>query len=241
MAKKNNKKTIHHILIMDASGSMKSITDVTIRGVNSQIEGILAEDSDKVNQLVSIIRFNTQVYKDFIDVAPKNLPKVTSETYAPDGSTALYDAVGLIVNEYKTKLKNALDTKVFINIFTDGEENASTEYTKEQIALLLHQVQTDLGWVVTYVGANQDVSSVAKGLNIPLGNAMSYSADHVGTLLAFQTMSSSRMQYTRSVGEGHAINTCAMYSSTGQPLDLTFPDKTKLLTEDIYDKSLPTE
>ncbi len=57
------------------------------------------------------------------------------------------------------------DDSVLVTIITDGEENSSEEYTGRAIATIIDELKKK-GWMFTYIGANQDVVSVAMTINI---------------------------------------------------------------------------
>lgn len=76
--------------------------------------------------------------------------KLNSENYKIGGSTALYDAIGCTIENFKNEKFNILV------IVTDGQENASQIYNSGQVKELLEEVQEKQKWVVQYLGANQD-------------------------------------------------------------------------------------
>ena len=80
--------------------------------------------------------------------------------YAPNGMTALLDAVGLIA----TKYMNEENVILFIN--TDGEENCSKEFTTESLKKLLTTLQNDKHWTIHYIGANVDAWTISQNLGI---------------------------------------------------------------------------
>ena len=59
-------------------------------------------------------------------------------------------------------------------IITDGQENFSKNYTKEQIYERINYLQTHHGWKFIYLGANQDSFEVAKGLGINISKNYEY-------------------------------------------------------------------
>jgi len=56
--------------------------------------------------------------------------ELDADTFQPDASTPLYDAIGFSVNKLKRKIEDETDYQVLVTIITDGEENSSTEYTR---------------------------------------------------------------------------------------------------------------
>ncbi len=64
-------------------------------------------------------------------------PHLTIETYQPNGNTALLDALGRAITEADSRFRAMSEAdrpgKVIIVVVTDGQENSSQTWTKEQI------------------------------------------------------------------------------------------------------------
>ena len=68
--------------------------------------------------------------------------------------------------------------KVLVTVITDGYENASVEYSGTAIKALVEELRAK-GWVITYIGANQDVEKVASAISVT--NVMDFQSTHAGT------------------------------------------------------------
>ena len=55
---------------------------------------------------------------------------------------------------------------VIVVIVTDGEENSSTELSKDQFKELITHQQVKYSWHFTFLGANQDAFTEAEGMGI---------------------------------------------------------------------------
>jgi hypothetical protein len=75
------------------------------------------------------------------------------EDYYPIGSTALYDAMGVLLEE---KINFQSKGKHILIILTDGEENSSFHYTKSKVQELVKSKKEIYGLEVLYLGSNQD-------------------------------------------------------------------------------------
>jgi hypothetical protein len=113
-------------LLLDASGSMASLVNDTIGGVNS----FLKEQKELPGEaVVSLCTFNTNatVVYDFLPIS--KVPLLDKKTYKASGGTALYDAMGLSIDNLGKKLSNMKEEdrpdKVLFLIVSDGEENSS--------------------------------------------------------------------------------------------------------------------
>ena len=88
----------------------------------------------------------------------------------PRGNTALLDAVGRAIVETGERLSkmNEADRPalVVVVIITDGQENASKEFSRTKIKEMISHQQSAYKWQFTYLGANQDAFAEAGSLGI---------------------------------------------------------------------------
>lgn len=154
------------IFLLDESGSMSSCKDQTISGFNEYIQ-TLQKEKKKIN--VSLTKFSsTNVNIVYSNVPISKVSLLTNDSYSPSGDTPLYDAIGRTVNQDKENKKT-----LFI-ILTDGEENASKEYHRDDIVNLIKE-QEKTGWSFVYLGADQNAWGHAQHLGIlHSGNVLSY-------------------------------------------------------------------
>lgn len=161
------------LIILDESGSMGSTRLETIQSLTSLLNELKVKaQEDDLNIKVTLTTFNHLVTQ---QVTHTKLSEIDFDNvlsnYNPDGLTALYDAVGQSVIFLKTKKPNP--TKVII--LTDGYENASKEYNQSKIAELLKDVQDNLGWTISFLGANiLDINTYVQSLNIKADNSFSF-------------------------------------------------------------------
>jgi Mg-chelatase subunit ChlD len=113
--------------------------------------------------------------------------------------TPLYDAIGHAVNKLKNKIDGLSGYSVLVTILTDGEENASKEYTHEAVVQLITSMRTK-GWVFTYIGANHNVEKTAFNLNI--NNHLHFHATEEDTQQMFVKNSASRAVYMNKLKSG---------------------------------------
>ena len=166
------KKKMHVMLLLDESGSMSSCLEATIDGYNEYINSL--EFDDNADFLFSLIKFEGENILTIHDSRPvKDVPDLNKDTYIPRGMTPLYDAIGKGIKILGRK-KNVL----FV-ILTDGMENRSRDYTKDDTFKMIEE-KTDQGWSFIYLGANQDAFSVGRGLGIAEGNTMNYNTQNTG-------------------------------------------------------------
>lgn len=172
---------IYNVIILDESGSMSSIYKETIQSVNEVINGIRKnqEDYPEQHHYVSIITFEgdgiggVKTRRDRVPIGV--IQDFTTRDYRPGGCTPLYDAMGKTLNELESLILE--DDRVFATVITDGYENSSREYSGRTIKELVGRLR-EKGWILAYIGANQDAIEVARDLHI--GNALNYAATPTG-------------------------------------------------------------
>ena len=67
-------------------------------------------------------------------------------------------------------------------IVTDGYENASINFTNDQIASMIGGLEKTGKWTFSYLGATIDAVDVAQSLNINKNNAMQYNMSEISEL-----------------------------------------------------------
>lgn len=183
------KTRIFNLVIIDESGSMQSIKKEAIGSVNETVQTIRSAQKKHEEQehYVSLVTFNDDVKTIYECVPVDEVKELTNETYRPDCCTALYDAMGISLNALRKKV--AEDNKVLVTVVTDGYENASKEYSGKAIKALVDELKGK-GWVFAYIGANQDVESVAATISIT--NVMNFETTSVGTQVMTDRVNRSR-------------------------------------------------
>lgn len=218
-------QTAHVVIILDESGSMAQTRDVTIRGVNEQIQKIKESGkSDKVKTFVSFVTFNSRGQTKFriFNQAVENLNEITEKDYVPNGSTAIYDAVGEAVDKYITETKHDdKDTTYLFVIVSDGEENSSGTYTAKLIAEKIQELQKNGRWTFTYMGSNQDLSKVSADMGIPLSNMAMYSSSVAGTTRGMTLNSAAIDGYMQTRSKGVVPVASSFYNSDNKVADFT--------------------
>lgn len=203
----------HYILVLDESGSMQSVRETTLSGLNEQLQTIQKLDRDFPDQeyFVSIVKFNTGVNVLMDNVPAKNVKQLTLADYYPDGGTALYDAIGHSIHNLNKRIQTKTasgEASALVVILTDGEENSSKEYKSSQIKDLITEFEKTAMWTFTFIGANQDAILAADRMGISRGNTANYSSSAKGTSLAFASMDSAL--YKRAAYTSAGINTQAV-------------------------------
>lgn len=142
---------------------MSNTTGEVIGAYNAfikQHQKIAKETNTKIK--ASLILFDNKYEEVYIGKSIEKVPELDSNTYYARGLTALRDAIGNTINTFKNK------KKVIFFIETDGFENASKEFTQEDIQKLVTKY-TKKGWDFNFVGADLNdfhTGSIAGSLGI---------------------------------------------------------------------------
>jgi hypothetical protein len=189
-------------MVIDRSGSMESIRTDAEGGINSFIEQQKQEPGEAN---VTLVQFDTD-YEFVHSGVP--IRQVPAFKLVPRGSTALLDAVGRAVNETGARLA-AMDESqrpglvVFV-IVTDGEENSSREFTRDQIRTMVEHQQLAYKWQFTFLAANQDAFAAGGSMGIAQDGIAAYSMGKVRGSWDAAAKKMSRMR--KAAGKGAAVD-----------------------------------
>lgn len=193
-------------VVLDRSGSMSSIRKDVEGGYNTFIE-----EQRKVpgNALVSLSQFDNKYEEVYIG---KDLNEVPELVLVPRGNTALFDAIGRMIHTARARHAGMTvkPTKRILVVLTDGQENASKEFTSASVLALVSEIKKE-GWDVIFLGAEENSLEVAATLGF--NNAVNYAASAAGSAAVFRGMSrsigSSRLAASRGVDSSVVYNQAA--------------------------------
>ncbi len=196
----NGKKppVTHIAFILDKSGSMLEVKEPTRQFFNEQV-GQIKQDFADLPTTVSLVEFNGNVDEKFFATELAKLKPMEPADYDPIGGTALNDGIGYTIDKLK-KLPDAdfPTTAFLVVIITDGDENASRNYQKSDVAETIKGLDATDRWTFSFMGANQNVDEVIKDYNIGKGNSLSYSSNTRGIQVASLANSGALNAYSKS-------------------------------------------
>lgn len=208
-------------LVIDASSSMFGRRNDVPRIVNEQVAEI-KKNAAKLGQPTSltIYLFASSVseavhYEDVFSFKG-------FDSYVTGGQTALFDAVGLAVEDFQRSIYvNDPNTSFLIITTTDGEENNSRRYGQRNLMALMDTVVRTDRWTFVF-STPQSSKETIRRLGIPEGNIQAWEQTDAGfanmntqTVCGLSTYYSARAIGTRSVS------------------NFFQPDLTKVRTRDI--------
>ena len=171
-------KKLDVVFILDKSGSMGGQEKNTISSFNEYLE---KEKKNNYKTFITTVLFsdNYNILHNRIEVS--KVKKMTEKDYYVGGCTALYDALGNTIQSIK---KQDTDKVLFI-IITDGYENASKEYKKEDIKRLIKK-NNDYEFI--YIGANIDSYAAGNNIGIKSTNIANFKKDRKCTTKLFEAV-----------------------------------------------------
>jgi len=196
-----NKHNMHITVVLDRSGSMQSIRDDIIGGMNAFMEQQRAGSNDAT---VTLVQFDTEdpfetVYS-FLPVG--QVPTLTDKTFCPRGGTPLLDATGRTIVNLETWLagqpKDQRPNKMVIVVVTDGQENSSREFSLARVKQLIAEKQEKEQWQFVYLSA--DIGAVDDAINTGFNRdaVMAFDKDAKGTRAMFHSLSEQVVRYSCS-------------------------------------------
>jgi hypothetical protein len=198
-------KLLYAHVLLDRSGSMGPIARQTVDAFNEYVNGLAVTDG--LDARISLTIFDTEGIDLIRDKVPAKAPqaKLSITEFLPRAGTPLNDAIGRTVSEViadRAALRPG-EGVAFV-ILTDGLENSSREYKLEMIKALLEKVQKEFGWLVLYLGANQD--AFTEGVahrGTSAANTMGYDTANMSASLSAASRASASYGLTGSnVAEG---------------------------------------
>jgi len=190
--KDNRLKKTYNVIVLDKSGSMDCVREATRLGFNEYVQEMkkVAQKYPDQEFYASLVTFNSDVDIVFFNIPVNEVDELKHDDYVPRGSTAMWDAIGVAINEMEKDVKDELaendfvDAKVIVNIFTDGVENASSSENRKLVPNRKKELEKTNNWVFTYIGTEIDVDKEAKRMGI--ANSIGYNRTAVGTRSAFR-------------------------------------------------------
>jgi len=186
-------------VIIDASGSMASLTHDTIGSFNTFLKEQKAFPGE-ANFTLCVFNDDYRLVHDFVKIA--SVADLDTATYHPGGYTALLDAMGSTMESVGAKLaalpEDERPSKVIFLVITDGQENASHRFSSAQIKDMVEHQMNKYSWEFVFFGASMDQIAAGQALGISMQNTMTYDSSSAGTHQLYSTISSSMSNYRSS-------------------------------------------
>lgn len=213
------------IFILDKSGSMQKIKSDAIGGYNAFIAEQKKIEDDTT---FSLYLFDSSYQRVYESINVSEVQELNDSNYIPSSMTALYDAIGITIENQIEKIKKQPEgekiERTLCVILTDGEENRSTRYSREAIFNIIEE-QKKADWEFIFLGANQDAFKNAAKMGMSMDNAFNFAADTEGVNNSYLNVSAATAMYRTSKSK----NDSKLFSKA---VSLSASDRNKLFDKD---------
>lgn len=196
--------------VLDESGSMAGKESFIQSSFREQATTLReAKKAGKITATMVKLGSQQENSKPFVAFAQQPPSAFSLHGYRPFGNTPLCDAVALAVETLERKAKS--NTAFLVTVFTDGEENASTEWNGRKLADLIEEKQATGKWTFSFIGpSTKDVSA----WGVPAGNVYTYTTVLDGMAVA-NSATSVYLNMVRPMSSSTCalVATAVMYSS----------------------------
>jgi hypothetical protein len=180
---------------------MESIRDDTIGGFNAFLKKQKAEPGIAT---LTLVQFDTQdpyeVIHRFKPIG--EVPELNRETYVPRASTPLLDALGRGINDLEKSLSELKEedrpSKVVLVVVTDGQENSSREFRKDQIEKMVKEKTERSSWQFVFLSADLAALGDAQAVGIHADAVLLFEKSDKGSADAWASLSKRTSDYRSS-------------------------------------------
>ena len=185
---------VHAIFVQDHSGSMDIKTksgqtraQLATNNFNEQLAKIKRESGDVITT-VTIVDFDDRIIINDHLINEIRHDKNIQVTFPVDevkpmtnwwtgGATSLRDAIGAAYQIGSVLLSehDVDDQSVLVMILTDGEENASVEWSDKDIRDKIKELEDSGNWTFTFMGGQLQTSDMIANMGFSRGNTYSMS------------------------------------------------------------------
>ena len=171
----------HILIVLDASGSMSSIQD-DIKG--SFNEFLKKQREAKGKTVFDLYQFSDTAKRIVKSADLAQFHDDLMAKYNCTGCTALNDAVctaiDTIGHEFADMPEPERPEHVLCVIITDGEENASKEFSTQDVKDRIKHQQEVYSWDFQFLAANQDAFEAGEAIGLDEDDCMDFVADKMG-------------------------------------------------------------
>jgi hypothetical protein len=168
---------------------MNTIRNDVIGGFNAFVN-----DQKKEEGICKVYysQFN-HTFKNILENADlKDVKPLDERSFRPAGSTRLLDALGTSINSFRESLDKFDDeekpSKVIFVIITDGFENDSKEFKRDNIIKMIKEAEKE-DWLFTYLAADQDAIKEGNQYGLTSSQSLTFGKSSKGVQQTYSILS----------------------------------------------------
>ena len=174
------------VFILDASGSMYALREDVVGGFNSILE---SQKKIEGETYVTVVLFNSSGHTLVDRLNIKDVKALSLNDYVPQGTTALYDAIGYSIKRIQKihhyLRKEDIPSKLTFFITTDGYENASQRFKAKEIKAMISELSIGGKWEFNFLAQGIDVEDYAEDLGLDRDCCACFESNKAGTMQQF--------------------------------------------------------
>lgn len=229
-----NKLLVNRIaIVLDRSSSMAAIRKETVAALNANVATIKAS-ADREGQAasISLYTFNDKAKLEQFNIPADKFQPWELSDYQTSGMTALFDGVGMAIQEFEAMPDADEENVSFVVIaITDGEENASS-LKASALKQLVRKCETTDRWTFAFLVPPGNATKFAPQFGLNSGNVQEWSNTSAGAKKAEEQTSGALDNYFRARSSGQRSVQKGFFTNLA---DLKASDVKKALT-DIKDR-----
>jgi hypothetical protein len=215
------------VILADRTGSMgwpadgkagKTKAELTTKGIKDLIADQAAQRGTALFSLCQFDSYTRHGVELVTWFAPGSDPRHDAWAIEPRGGTPLLDATAHLIRQAGAHLDGMAEHerpgRVIFVIGTDGEENCSCEFTRQQVAGMIAHQRDKYGWEFLFIGADIDSFAEAGGMNIAQGQVLNSSGPAMAAAYASTSDAISR---GRSSGQSVSYSDAERQRASGTP------------------------
>ena len=195
-----NADAVNISVVLDRSGSMASIADDIVVGLNQFLARQRQEDGEA---RVTVAQFDDQEpFEVLVDAVPvREVTDLPRGAYQPRGTTPLYDAIAAMIARVDARAAGRASAGLdeedqLLVVVTDGLENASREHTRRSVFDMITG-RRQQGWSFLFLGADQDSYASGQSMAVAPRNISNWEKSGDGTAKMWRDVSHSTSEYLK--------------------------------------------
>lgn len=184
-------------VLLDRSGSMQSIK----AAMESGFDEFVGQHKQNPTTQLTLIQFDG-IDDQAVSYTARPVADVPRLSLDPRGWTPLLDAFCKAIDATGSRLAKMAErerpNKVLFLIVTDGQENRSKTYKREDVRARVEKQQNTYNWEFVYLGANQDAIMEAQTFGITADRALYYTGDVACTTGTWRELTKNTVAYANT-------------------------------------------